>query len=147
MMVPTSYCLGTRAQAEWLLQVETILTELVKIGTEDEADRDLQQAVFCPQTTNLLLDKFPLLLKKKLITAAKADTTKQRLEVYKSVMKEWSEEALEMEKYTSSTKVAPKKTPQQLQLLKDPKVNLFNPPSHFQLVLWRHKRSNKYQQT
>ena len=58
-----SYSLGTRAQAEWLLQVETILNELVKMGTADDADRDLQQAVFCPQTTNLLLEECPLLLK------------------------------------------------------------------------------------
>ena len=71
----------TRAQAEWLLQVETILDELDRMGKDVEASQDLQRVVYGPQTTNTVLGKFPWSLKDKLITAAKTEPNriKERL--------------------------------------------------------------------
>ena len=78
-----SYSLGTRAQAEWLLNIETISTELINMATADDADRNIQRSVYGPQTTSLLLNRFPLVLKQKLISAAKSEPLKEKLVVFK----------------------------------------------------------------
>ena len=57
-----SYTMGTRAQAEWLLKAETVLNELLKMAEDEDADLDLTRSVYGPQTTKILLDKFPLVL-------------------------------------------------------------------------------------
>ena len=51
-----SYTMGTRDQAEWLLQVETVLTEMIKMASEDDADRDLFMAL---KLLQLFLPSFP----------------------------------------------------------------------------------------
>ena len=126
-----SFTVCTRSQAEWLLQVETILDELDKMGKDDDASRDLQRVVYGPQTTNTVLGKFPWSLKDKLISAAKIepDRNKERLVVYKEKLKEWSEKALEMDKYDNDPKPQiAKKTNHNQVVFTDPKVNPFNPP-------------------
>ena len=122
------YTMGTRDQAEWLLQVETVLTEMIKMASEDDADRDLKRSVYGPQTSSTLLAKFPLILKQKLISAAKADPVQEKLAIFKAKLKEWSEQALEMEKYLPEVKVPPKKSVQQVQFIKDTQVHVFTPP-------------------
>ena len=110
-----SYTMGTIAQAKWLLQVETIMTELVRMGSDDDADRDLKRSVYGPQTTSTILSKFPPILKQKLLSAAKAYPAKEKLDIFKLKIKEWSEEALEMEKYLPEAEVVSKKTIQHVQ--------------------------------
>ena len=83
-----SYTMGTRAQAEWLLQVETVLAELLKMASDPDADRDLKRSVYGPQTTSTLLSKFPLVLKHKLISAAKDDPASEKLNIFKAKLKE-----------------------------------------------------------
>ena len=123
-----SYTIGTRAQAEWLLQVETVLAELINMASEDDADRDIERSVYGPQTTSTLLAKFPLVLKQKLISAAKADTSSEKLVVFQKKFKEWSAQALELEKYSPDVKAAPKKAVQQVQIVENNQINLFKPP-------------------
>ena len=122
-----SYTVGTRQQAEWLLQLETVVAELVKMGSEEEAEIDLMRSVFGPQTTTIILNKFPLVLKHQLISAAKANPKKEKLQVYMDKVKEWSKQALDLEKYEPDHKVVPKKSAQHVGL-KDPQILLFNPP-------------------
>ena len=110
-----SYTMATRAQAEWLLHMETVLNELVKMGNDQDADRDLKRSVYGPQTTSLILAKFPSVLKQKLLSAAKTDPAKEKLDIFKSQIKEWSNEALEMEKYLPETEVSSFKTIQHVQ--------------------------------
>ena len=123
-----SYSMGTRAQAEWLLSIETVLAELIKMASADDADRDIKRSVYGPQTTSVLLNKFPLVLKQKLISAAKNEPLKEKLDVFIYKLKEWSSEALEMEKYHTEVKTSSKKQQQLPQSLKDQQVQLFNPP-------------------
>ena len=89
-----SYTMGTRAQAEWLLKVETVLAELIKMASDPDVDRDLHRSVYGPQTTSILLAKFPLVLKQKLISAAKADPSSEKLDIFKEKLKGWSADAL-----------------------------------------------------
>ena len=74
------------------------------MATADDADRDIQRSVYGPQTTSLLLNRFPLVLKQKLISAAKSEPLKEKLVDFKEKIKEWSVEALEMEKYQPEVK-------------------------------------------
>jgi hypothetical protein len=123
-----SYTMGTRAQAEWLLQVETVLAELIKMASDTDADRDLKRSVYGPQTTSTLLAKFPLVLKQKLISAAKADPASEKLDIFKAKLKEWSAQALEMERYLPEVRPPPKKSAQQVQIIRNNQILLFNPP-------------------
>ena len=124
-----TYTVGTRQQAEWLLHLETILLDLVKMGSVDDVDIDLMRSVFGPQTTTIILSKFPLILKHQLISSTKANPGKEKLNVYLDKVKEWSKQALDMEKFEPDPKAVPKKTVQHTALnLKDPKILLFNPP-------------------
>ena len=123
-----SYTLCTRAQAEWLLSLETVLAELVKMGNADDADIDLTRSVFGPQTTSIILGKFPPVLKQRLVRAAKSDPSTEKLVTYQTKVKEWSKQALEMEKYEPEVKTVPKKPALQIQYIRDTKVNLFKPP-------------------
>ena len=74
------------------------------MATADDADRNIQRSVYGPQTTSLLLNRFPLVLKQKLISAAKSEPLKEKLVDFKEKIKEWSVEALEMEKYQPEVK-------------------------------------------
>ena len=123
----SSYTVCTRQQAEWLLQLEIILVELIKMGSDEEATTDLSRSVFGPQTTCIVLSKFPPVLKHQLISTAKASPEKERLQSYLDKIKEWAQQALELEKYESEPKVSTKKPIQHLNL-KDPQVNVFDPP-------------------
>ena len=123
-----SYTMGTRAQAEWLLQVETVLAELIKMAKDPDVDRDLHRSVYGPQTTSTLLAKFPLILKQKLVSAAKADPTSEKLDIFKAKLKVWSAEALEMEKYQPEVKVTPKKVAIQIRIIQNTTILLFKPP-------------------
>ena len=58
-----SYTVCTRQQAQWLLQLETVLSDLIKMGSDEAAVIDLQRSVFGPQTTTIILNKFPPVLK------------------------------------------------------------------------------------
>ena len=130
-MVPNcedaSYTLCTRAQAEWLIQLEIVLCDLIKMGKDDEAALDLKRSVFGPQTTSLILGKFPPVLKYQLIASSKSYPEKEKLQVYLDKIKEWSQQALELEQYESDQKLTSKKSVQHLKL-KDPQVNIFDPP-------------------
>ena len=85
--------------------------------------------MYGPQTTSILLAKFPLVLKQKLISAAKADPAKEKLDIFKVKMKEWSTEALEMEEFMLESKGAPpKKVESQVKIVKDTQIHLYNPP-------------------
>ena len=53
------------------------------MATADDADRYIQRSVYGPQTTSLLLNRFPLVLKQKLISAAKSEPLKEKLVVFK----------------------------------------------------------------
>ena len=125
-----TYTVGTRQQAEWLLQFETTIEELIKLGNnetgEDDPDPDLKRSVYGPQTTSLLLSKFPLSLKSQLINAAKANPGKEKLESYRDKLKDWSKQALDLEKY--EPEAASTKSVQHVQTIRDPQVNVFNPP-------------------
>ena len=123
-----SYTVGTRAQAEWLLQLETVIDELMKMGNEDDVETDLKRSVFGPQTTTIILNKFPLVLKHQLISAAKANPTTEKLKTYRDKIKEWSKQALDLEKYEPEQQTIPKKIANPVQLLKDPQIFVFNPP-------------------
>ena len=85
-----SFTMGTGAQAEWLLQVETILSELSKMAIAEDADLDVKRSVYGPQTTSMLLSKFPLVLKQKLISAAKSDPATEKLDIFILKLDEWS---------------------------------------------------------
>ena len=121
-----SYTVCTRQQAEWLLLLETALLELMKLGSDEEAELDLQRCVFGPQTTNIILNKFPPVLKHQLISSTKANPGTEKLQVYLNKVKEWSKQALELEKFEPE-KTASKKFVQHINL-KDPQMLLFNPP-------------------
>ena len=123
-----SYTVGTRAQAEWLLSMETVISELINMTTDDDADLDLKRSVLGPQTTSIVLNKFPLVLKHQLISSAKANQPTEKLESFLQKIKEWSKQALDLEKYEPEVKTAPKKLVQHTQLLTDPQAHLFNPP-------------------
>ena len=123
-----TYTVGTRQQAEWLLQLETIIADMVKMGTDADADIDLQRSVLGPQTTNIILNKFPLILKHQLISTCKASPKIEKLQVYMDKVKEWSKQALDMEKFEPEKPIF-KKSAQHLHTgLKDPQIFLFNPP-------------------
>ena len=130
-----SYTMGTRPQAEWLLKVETVLAELIKMASDPDVDKDLHRSVYGPQTSTTLLSKFPLVLKQRLISAAKSEPEKEKLDIYKNKLKEWSAEALDMEKYHTEVPVAPSKKGQQVQTIKNTQVQLFNPPKPFPTCL------------
>ena len=124
-----SYTVGTRVQAEWLLQVETIVDELIKMGNEDDVETDLKRSVYGPQTTSIILNKFPLSLKHQLISAAKASPHSEKLEMYRDKLKEWSKQALDLEKYEPETSIKKNvQHVQQMNFIKDPQMLLFNPP-------------------
>ena len=123
-----SYTLCTRAQAEWLLGLETVIAELVKMANDDDADIDLTRSVFGPQTTSIILGKFPPVLKQRLVRAAKADSTTEKLITYQAKVNEWSKQALEMERYEPEVKTVAKKLIPQIQYIRDTRVNLFKPP-------------------
>ena len=123
-----SYTVCTRAQAEWLLVMETIMVDLIKMGTDGDADIDLKRTVFGPQTTSVILGKFPSVLKHKMISAAKAKPRTEKLDTFLAKFKEWSKQALDLEKYEPETRSAPKKAGLTAQILSDPQANVFNPP-------------------
>ena len=77
-----SYTMGTRPQAEWLLKVDTVLAELIKMASDPDVDKDLHRSVYGPQTSTTLLSKFPLVLKQRLISAAKSEPEKEKLDIY-----------------------------------------------------------------
>ena len=122
-----SYTVGTRKQAEWLLQLEIVIVELIKMGSAADVEVDLMRSVYGPQTTTAILNKFPLILKHQLISAAKANTGTEKLQVYLDKVKEWAKQALDLEKFEPEHTPASKKTVQHTGL-KDPKMLLFNPP-------------------
>ena len=130
-----SYTLCTRQQAEWLLQLEIIIVELIKMGSEEEAALDLQRCVFGPQTTSAVLGKFPPVLKHQLIASSKANPGKEKLQVYLDKVKEWSQQALELEKFEPESKQASSKKTIQHVSLKDPQVLLFDPPKPLPLCI------------
>ena len=49
-----SFTICTRSQAVWLLSLETIILDLIKMGSEDDASIDIQRLVFGPQTTSTI---------------------------------------------------------------------------------------------
>ena len=92
----SSYTICTRQQAEWLLQIETILSDLIRMGSEDDVDVDLMRSVFGPQTTVVVLQKFPPVLKQQLVASVKSQPSKEKLQVYLDKIKEWSKQALSL---------------------------------------------------
>ena len=65
--------------AEWLLSLETVLAELVKMGNANDAYIDLTRSVFGPQTTSIIIGKYPPVLKQRLVRAAKSDPCTEKL--------------------------------------------------------------------
>ena len=104
-----SYTVCTRSQAEWLLCMETILVDLIKMGMDDDAELDLKISVFGPQTTSVILGKFPSVLKHKLVTEAKAKPKAETLVTFLNQFMEWSKQALDLEKYEPEVRPPPKK--------------------------------------
>ena len=119
-----SYTVCNRTQAEWLLSVGTTLDELVKIIDDGTADGELKCCVLSPQTSSIILEKFPSSLRIKLIKSAKENQSKPKLVSYRDKLAEWAAQALDMEKYEPR---ASNQDGKGKSLLKD-QANVFNPP-------------------
>ena len=79
----------------------------------------------------MILAKFPSVLKHKLIRDSKSNPRCEKLETFLNKFKQWSKQALDLEKYEPEFRSTPEKAAMTVQILSDPQANVFLPSRPF----------------